>query len=224
MKATNIGHRQRLKDKLIRSDMSNLHDYEILELLLFYSIPRKDVKPIAKNLLSEFGSIGKILSTPSEKLSKTIGLGQTTIILFKVVREIINNVTKEQIMKRPIIKSWDKLIEYVRSNIGYKNTENLHTLYLNHKNILIADKVYDHGTVNTVSIYPREIVKFALFHDASSIILVHNHPSGVTEPSKADLALTKAAQEALNTINVTLLDHIIISSNSYFSFKRNNLL
>ena len=218
------GHRERLKEKLLRSKIGTLHDYEILELVLFNSIPRKDVKPIAKKLIQEFGNLGKIINTPPSKLTQIPGVGDSTIKLFRILQEVISSVTKEQILKRPIIKSWDKLIEYVRANIGYSNTENLHTLYLNHKNILIADKLHDHGTVSTVSIYPREIVKSALFHDASSVIIVHNHPSGITEPSKSDLTLTQAVQDALGTINVKLLDHIIISSNSYFSFKTHDLI
>jgi DNA repair protein RadC len=218
------GHRERQKEKLLRSKIGTLHDYEILELLLFNSIPRKDVKPVAKKLIQEFGSIGKIINTPPSKLIQTQNIGNSTIILFRILQEVISDVTKEQILKKPIIKSWDKLIEYIRANIGYSNTEKLHTLYLNHKNILITDKLHDHGTVNTVSIYPREIVKSALFHDASSVIIVHNHPSGVTEPSKSDLTLTKAVQEALGTINVKLLDHLIVSSNSYFSFKTHDLI
>lgn len=221
---TNTGHRERLKTKFIRAEGSTLHDYELLELLLFYSIPRKDTKPLAKILLKEYGSLGKVLHSSSQKLSKISGMGKSTTILFKLVREIMQHTTKEQVLSTPILKTSDKLIAYIRANIGYNSTEHLHTLYLNHKNMLIADKTHDHGTVNRISIYPREIVKSSVFYDASGVILVHNHPSGITTPSQADITLTQAVKEALSTITVKLLDHIIISSNSYFSFKMHGLV
>lgn len=218
------GHRQRVKGKILHSSLASLTDYEILEIALFNSIPRKDVKPLAKTLLKEFGNIGKIVNSSPHILKQIAGIGDSTIILFKTLQEIVHRVNKEQILKQPIINSWDKLLDYVRSKIGYSSTENLYTLYLNHKNILITDKLHDHGTVNTVSIYPREIVKAALFYEASSVVIVHNHPSGVTDPSRADRDLTVSVQEALRTVDIKLLDHVIISSSSYFSFKIHHLL
>lgn len=218
------GHRKRLKDKLVRSNLGNLHDCEILELILFNSIPRKDVKPLAKLLLKKFGNLGKVINASPVSLMQINGIGESTIVLFKIFQESIYRITKEQILKKPIINSWEKLLEYLRSSIGYSGTENLYTLYLNNKNILITDEIHCHGTVSSISIYPREIVKAALYYDASSVILVHNHPSGVTTPSQLDKELTRSTQEALKTINVKLLDHVIISSSSYFSFKTHNLL
>jgi DNA repair protein RadC len=219
-----LGHRSRAKSRLAKAKTGSLEDYELLEIALFYSIPRKDVKILAKTLLKEFGSLGNIINATPHKLQRFKGIGESSITLFRLFQEVIKRTTKEELSERPIIASFDKLINYIRSNIGYKTTESLHTIYLNSKHILIADEVQDYGTVNSVGVYPREIAKAALYHDASSIVLVHNHPSGITKPSQADITLTDKVLEALTPLNITLLDHIIISRSSYFSFKANKLL
>lgn len=218
------GHRLRLKNKFLKVGADGLHNYEILELLLFYSIPRKDVKPIAKLLLNQFGNIGNILNAPISKLSTIAGIGDNTIISFKLVREILSLTNKEQILKKPILDHWDKLIPYLRSNIGYKSTENFKVLYLNSKNILLGEEDYDSGTINRISIYPREILKAALQQGATSVILVHNHPSGITKPSQHDIDVTLAIKNALQTLDIVVIDHIIISVNNEFSFKTNELI
>lgn len=219
-----VGHRGRAKERLIKSKSSTLSDYELVELMLFHSIPRKDVKPLAKKLLNHFGNIGNIVNASTQQLEQIYGIGKSTIVLLKLFQSIIQEVTKEQILNRPVIGSWDKLITYLRANIGYKTTENLHTLFLNSKNILITEESHDYGTVNSIGVYPREIVKSALYYDASSVILVHNHPSGITKPSQSDIKLTELILNALTAVGITLIDHVIISSNSYFSFKANKLL
>lgn len=219
-----VGHRHRMKKRLMRSSLGSLDDYEIVELMLFNSIPRKDVKRIAKILLKKFGNIGKMSSAPANQLSEIHNIGDSTIALFRLIQEVVLRVNKEQIITKPIFKSWDKLINYVRSNIGYSATENFQILYLNNKNIPIAEELCEYGTINSVNIYPREVVKRALYHEASGIVIVHNHPSGITEPSTADKEITKSLQRALEVISVKVLDHIIISSNSYFSFRNNDLL
>lgn len=218
------GHRARAKEKLLKSKSNSLYDYEILELLLFNSIPRKDVKPLAKKLIQTFGSLGKTLYASPENLSLIPGISKSTIALFRLMQETLKRVTKEQLSENTLIGSWDQLIAYARTSIGYKATENLHILYLNAKNFLITDEIHDHGSTNSISIYPREVAKSALYHDASSVILIHNHPSGVTKPSKADISITNDIQKALISINVSVIDHVIISSNSYYSFKANGLL
>jgi len=219
-----VGHRERAKSRLMKAKSGSLESYELLELLLFYVIPRKDVKILAKTLIKEFGSFASVINAPSYQLQQFKGIGKSAIIIFKLLQEIIKHATKEELAEKPIVGSFDKLITYIRSNIGYKTTESLHTIYLNTKNILIADEVQDYGTVNSIGVYPRELVKAALYHDASSIILVHNHPSGITKPSQADILLTDNILKALTPLNIDLLDHIIISKNSYFSFKANKLL
>ncbi len=218
-----IGHRKRLKEKLIRSNIGSLADYEILEILLFYSIPRKDVKPLAKSLLKKYHNIGTIVTIPTNELKEN-GITESTITLFRLIKEINSSINKEQLLDKPIINSWKILIDYIRSNIGYDKTECLHIMYLNHKNILIADETEKHGTINSVSIYPREILKKIILYNASSIVVVHNHPSGITEPSQADITLTKQLEKALEPLKISLIDHIIISSNSYFSFKKHGII
>lgn len=218
------GHRARAKERLLKSKSNSLNDYEILELILFNSIPRKDVKPLAKDLIKRFGSLGKVLYASPENLSLIPEIGNATIALFKLMQQVLQRVTQEQLLKKPIVGSWDQLITYARTSIGYKTKENLHILYLNTKNMLITDEVHEHGSTNSISIYPREIAKSALYYDASSVILIHNHPSGVTKPSDSDLSITKDIQKALLSINVSVIDHVIISSTSYFSFKAHGLL
>lgn len=217
------GHRLRVKNKFLKTKPGILQDYEILELLLFYSIPRKDVKPLAKTLLKQFGNLGNLINCPTPKLAKITGTGQTTIILLKLIKEILFIINKEQIVKKPILNSWEKLISYLRANIGYSSTENMKVLYLNTKNILLGEELYDLGTINRICIYPREILKAALYFEANGVILVHNHPSGITTPSKQDINFTTAIKNTLQVLDITLIDHVIISANSEFSFKSNAL-
>ena len=218
------GHRARLKARLIQSNLGSVADYEILELIICLAIPRKDVKTLAKILINKFGSLGKVLNADPSLLTQISGVGPAVISTFRLFRETIASVTKEQITNGNILSSWDKMIEYVRSTMGYNATEQLRTLFLSNKNMLLADELQDYGTISSISIYPREIVKKAIYHSASAVILVHNHPSGSTKPSKADLELTEVTVRALGTIDVKLLDHIIIGSSSHYSFKGNHLI
>ncbi|NRA73250.1 MAG: DNA repair protein RadC [Rickettsiales bacterium] len=221
--STYKGHRLRAKNKFLKTKPGVLQDYEVLELLLFYSIPRKDVKALAKSLLKQFGNLGNLINCPTSKLTKMPGIGQTTITLIKLIKEILFITNKEQIIKKPILSSWEKLILYLRTNIGYSPTENMKVLYLNAKNILLGEELYDLGTVNRICIYPREILKAALYFEATGIILVHNHPSGITRPSKQDIDFTINIKDTLRVLDITLIDHVIISANSEFSFKSNSL-
>lgn len=218
------GHRARLKARLIQSNLGLVADYEILELILCLAIPRKDVKPLAKILINKFGSLGKVLNADPSLLAQVSGVGPSVISTFRLFREVIASVTKEQIVNDNIFSSWDKMIEYVRSTMGYNSTEQLRVLFLNNKNMLLADELQDYGTISSISIYPREIVKKAIYHSASAIILIHNHPSGSTKPSKSDLELTEVTVQALSAIDVKLLDHVIVSSANHYSFKANRLI
>jgi len=220
----NEGHRSRLKHKFLKSESGTLYDYEILELLLCYSIPRKDVKPLAKLLLHQFGNLGNLLSSPTSKLVQTPGIGESTIILLKSIKEVLLLANKEQISKKPIFSSWQKLIAYLRSNIGYDSTESMKALFLNSKNLLLGEQLFSHGTVNKISVYPREILKAALYHEATAVILVHNHPSGFAQPSQPDIDTTIAIKDILKTLEIELIDHVIISPNNEFSFKCNALI
>jgi DNA repair protein RadC len=218
------GHRARLKTRLIQSNLGSVADYEILELILCLAIPRKDMKSLAKMLINKFGSLGKALNADPSLLVQISGVGPSVISTFRLFREVIASVTKEQITNDNIFSSWDKMIEYVRSTMGYNSTEQLRVLFLNNKNMLLADELQDYGTISSISIYPREIVKKAIYHSASAIILIHNHPSGSTKPSKSDLELTEITVRALSAIDVKLLDHVIVSSSNHYSFKANRLI
>lgn len=218
------GRRVRLRERLLNSKLNFLFDYEILELFLYLSIPRKDVKPIAKELIQHFKSIGNIVNSEAEELSKISGLGISSISNFKLLKEIVYRINRESVSKRDLISSKDELVTYLRSSIGFKQKENIHVLYLNSKNQLIKDKIIDYGTANKVTIYPREVVKEALDSNSTAVIICHNHPSGDTKPSQADIKMTHNLQSALNAVEILLHDHVIISPSGYFSFKSERLI
>ena len=218
------GHRARLKNRLMQSSLGSMAEYETLELILCLAIPRKDVKDLAKTLLKKFKSLGAVLAAEPEILMQVPGIGPAVISTFRIFYETVAQVTKEQIVNSDIMSNMDKVVEYLRSTMGYCSTEQLRILYLNNKNRLMADELHDYGTINSVSIYPREIVKKTVYHCATSLILVHNHPSGNILPSEADIKLTKLTAQALNSINAKLMDHIIISSNSHYSFRAHSLI
>lgn len=218
------GHRQRLKERMLNSSLENFADYELLEFLLFSAIPRKDVKPLAKKLLENFGGLQSLINADRNKLLSVEGTNDNTFISFSIVRELMNRILKQQVINQNIISSWDALINYLKSAMGGLKLEQFRALFLNKKNILIADEVMATGTIDQTPVYPREIIKRALLHEAGAIILVHNHPSGSSKPSKADIELTGRIVEAANSVNITVHDHVIIAGNEYFSFKSNILL
>jgi DNA repair protein RadC len=218
-----LGHRSRLKERFMLSQ-NNIPDYEILEMVLFWGIPRKDVKDLAKKLLKEFGSISNIVHAAEDKLLSIHGVTNAVYANFRLLKEILLRCMQSNILKKNIITSWDALVEYLRITQGNIKTEQFRVLYLNTKNILIADELQEIGTVDQTAAYPREIFKRALFHEAVSIILVHNHPSGNPEPSNADILLTKEIESGCKSLHINLYDHVIVSTDDIFSFKSNFLL
>lgn len=219
-----VGHRQRIKDKLLDGLQIEFADYELLEMLLFFSIPRKDVKPLAKELLKRFGSLCALIQSDKSKLLSVEQVNENVCVTLYLIRELINRVLRQRIVNTPVISSWSALLEYLKYTMGDLKTEQLRVIFLNKKNILIAEEVLITGTIDQIPVYPREVVKRALFHEAGSIILVHNHPSGSSKPSKPDIALTEKIVQACNLINITVHDHVIITNNDYYSFKSNMLL
>ncbi|RYE06054.1 MAG: JAB domain-containing protein [Rickettsiaceae bacterium] len=219
-----IGHRQRLKEKLLKHSAKHLADYELVELLLFAAIPRKDVKPLAKNLLKHFGSLSNLINSDKDKLALLEGTNENVCVSLYLVQELISRILKEKIESKNSISSWAALLDYLKFSMGNLKVEQFRTLFLNKKNILIADEVMGIGTIDQAPVYPREIIKRALFHEAGAIILVHNHPSGSSKPSKADLELTNKIVETCKSVNVTVHDHVIIADGQYYSFKSNMLL
>jgi DNA repair protein RadC len=219
-----LGHRQRLRQRLIAAGSEALPDYELLEVLLFAGNPRGDTKPLAKDLLDRFGSFAEVLSADADDLLSVPGLGEAGVAALKSVREAALRLTQAELRDRPVIGSWDKLIDYCTAAIAYGKVEEFHLLFLDRKNMLIAHERQQRGTVDHTPVYPREVVKRALHLGASALILVHNHPSGDPTPSKADVAMTRDIIRAATPLGVAVHDHLIIGHGRHASLRDLGLL
>lgn len=219
-----LGHRERLRQRLLESPKGVLPDYEILEMLLFLSKPRGDTKPLAKELIKTFGSFGRVMNADPLALQKVKGMGEASIATLRILQECAERLLKEEAEEKPILQSWKALLDYCRTAMGHLATEEFRVLYLNKGNMLIEDEVQGNGTVDHTPVYPREVIKRALYLGASSLILVHNHPSGNPSPSKADIDLTQQIIMAAKTVGISVHDHLIISATRHFSFKSNGLM
>lgn len=217
------GHRQRLRERFLAAGPNALPDYELLELLLFFSIPRRDVKPLAKQLIERFGSLGGVLAATPELLGE-FGLDHHSVVHFKALRETAGRLAREEVAERPVIGSWQKLLDYCRTTMAHNKTEQFRLLFLDRKNGLIADEVQQEGTVDHTPVYPREVVKRALQLGASSLIMVHNHPSGDPTPSPADIEMTQEVAAAAQALGIALHDHVVIGRKGHTSFKSAGLL
>ena len=218
-----VGHRERLRQRLITAGADNLPDYELLEVILFASNPRADVKPLAKNLMERFGGLAEVLSADVESHTGA-GLGLAGIAALKSVREAALRLMRVALHEQPVVNSWDKLIDYCTAQITHGKVEELHILFLDRKNVLIKHEQHQRGTVDHTPVYPREVVKRALELQASAVILVHNHPSGDPTPSKADIAVTKDIVRAAQPLGVTVHDHLIIGRGRHTSLRDLGLL
>src|SRR5262249_50870382 len=197
--------------------------YELLEMLLFAANPQGDVKPMAKSLLAQFGGFGEVMSAEPDALSDA-GLGLAGIAALKSVREAALRLMRVELQQRPVLGSWDKLIDYCSAQIAHNKVEEFHILFLDRKNVLIKHERQQRGTVDHTPVYPREVVKRALDLGASALILVHNHPSGDPSPSKADIAVTKEIVKAAQPLGLTVHDHLIIGRGHHASLRDLNLL
>lgn len=218
------GHRERLREKLFDGAGKGLQDYELLELLLFSAIPRKDIKPLAKDLLAHYHNLRGVFYAEPSQLKEKFKLSDTVISLLKVSVVIVDRLARHQISEQTVIGSWQELLHYCTVTMGHEKVEQFRVLFLDQKNKLIADEVLSKGTVNQTSVYPREVMKRAIELSAMSLILVHNHPSGDTKPSRADIEMTKEIQNAGRVFGIKIFDHIIISSTSHASFQNLGLL
>lgn len=218
------GHRHRLRHRLMEGGANALPDYELLELVLFAALPRRDVKPLAKTLLERFGSFAEVISANPARLAEVDGVGDSAVAALKTVQAAALRLTREEVMEKPIIGSWEKLIAYCRASMALETNEQFRVLFLNHRNVLIADEVQQRGTVDHTPIYPREVVKRALELGASAVIMVHNHPSGDPTPSQADIMMTAEVREVGEKLGIALHDHVIIGRNGHNSFKTMGLL
>lgn len=222
------GHRQRLRDRFLKAARADtldaVQDYELLELLLFLAIPQRDVKPLAKQLIRHFGSLGAVFSADPDALMRVPGVKETTATAIKVVAAAAIHMIREEVMEQPVLSSWDRLLDYCHATMAHRDKEQFRILFLDRKNRLIADELQQKGTVDHTPVYPREVVKRALELGASALILVHNHPSGDPQPSKADIDMTKVIREAARPLGVLLHDHVIVSRGGYCSFKADGLI
>lgn len=217
-------HRARLRERFVSGGPTAVLDYELLELVLFRAIPRRDVKPLARELIDRFGNFNGVISAEPERLAEANGVGASVITEIKIVEAAAHRLAKARVMNRPIISSWDALLEYCQATMAHSEIEMFRVLYLDRKNILIADEVPGLGTVDKVPVYPRKILKRALEINASALILVHNHPSGDPTPSPEDIAMTAQIQKAAEALEVTLHDHLIIGKSREISFRSEGLL
>lgn len=218
------GHRQRLRQRFLNTGGTGMPDYELIEMILFAAIPRGDVKPLAKRLLKRFGSFADAIAAPIEALKEIEGMGEASIASLKVVESAAQRLGQESVLNMPVLSSWDRLIEYCRMCIGRADREHFRILFLNRKNVLIADEEQQRGTIDHTPVYPREVVKRALQLGASAIIMLHNHPSGDAEPSKGDIEMTREIRETGERLGIQLHDHVIITRSSHRSFKTMGLL
>jgi DNA repair protein RadC len=219
-----LAHRQRLRERFLKAGPAGLADYELLELLLFAAIPRRDVKPLAKALMQEFGGLAQVLSAPAEALTAVTGVGEVAAVILKSVQAAAIHLARAQVLDRPVISSWQAVIEYCRAAMAYEPVEQFRVLFLDRKNRLVADEAQQRGTVDHTPVYPREVVKRALELAASAVILVHNHPSGDPTPSQADIAMTKEVAKAAEALGVALHDHLIVSRSAHASFRALGLI
>lgn len=217
-------HRQRLRDRFMSGGAGAMPDYELLELLLFRSIPRRDVKPLARALLDQFGDFNRVLAAPPERLVKVDGIGPSVIADLKIVEAAAHRMARAKVLKRHVISSWDAVLDYCHTTMAHRDTEQFRVLFLDTKNTLIADEDQARGTVDHVPVYPREVAKRALELNASALILVHNHPSGDPSPSEADIRMTERINEACAALGITLHDHLIVGKSREMSFRAEGLL
>jgi DNA repair protein RadC len=213
-----FGHRERLRQRLIDAGAENLPDYELLEVILFVSNPRGDVKPLAKEVLDHFGGFAAVMSASPDALAEA-GLGLAGIAAIKSVREAALRLMRTELEEQPVVNSWDKLIDYCNAQVAHNKIEEFHVLFLDRKNVLIKHERQQRGTIDHTPVYPREVVKRALELGASALILVHNHPSGDPTPSKADIAVTQDIKKAAAPLGVVLHDHVIIARNHHVSLR-----
>jgi DNA repair protein RadC len=214
-----LGHRDRLRTRFLDAGPDALADYELLELLLFHAQPRKDVKPVAKDLLARFGSFAEVISAPAGRLADVPGIKDSAITEFKVVQAAAQRLARAELRKRQVLSSWSAVIDYCRAAMAYAEKEQFRILFLDKRNQLIADELQQTGTVDHTPVYPREVVKRALELSATAIILVHNHPSGDPTPSQADIQMTRSIAEIARPLGIALHDHIIVGKDGHASLK-----
>jgi DNA repair protein RadC len=220
-----LGHRERVRERFLRSGGASFSDYELMEALLHVVIPRRDTKQLAKSLISRFGSFSGVLSAAPERLKEFSGLGDITIANLKVIQAAAQRFAHDRIERdQPVFGSWSALLEYCRAQMAFEEREHFRILFLDKKNRLIADEVQQTGTVDHTPVYPREVIRRALELSASALILVHNHPSGDPSPSSADVQMTRQISDIARPLGITVHDHVIIGKSGHASLKELKLI
>jgi DNA repair protein RadC len=219
-----LGHRERLRERFLDGGATAMPDYELMELVLFAAIPRRDVKPLAKALIARFGSFAEAIAAPRARLLEIKGIKENAVAQLKIIEAAALRLSRSQLLNRPALSSWPALIDYCTAAMARNPHEEFRVLFLDRKNALIADEVQSRGTVDHAPVYPREIVKRALETGASALILVHNHPSGDPTPSRADIEMTREVAAASKALRIHLHDHLVIGRGGHASFKALGLL
>jgi DNA repair protein RadC len=219
-----IGHRSRLRKRLLDGGGAALQDYELIEYLLMLPLPRRDTKPIAKALLREFGGIGALMSADPDALMRVDGVGETVAAAIKVVQATAVRLLKSEVESQPVLGSWQAMLDYLRADMAHIGIERVRVLYLNTKNVLIRDEVISEGSIDQAAVYVREVIRRAMELEASALILVHNHPAGDPAPSRADINLTRDIADAGKRLNISVHDHVIIASSGHSSMRALGLI
>jgi DNA repair protein RadC len=218
------GHRARMRARLLQAGPDSVADHELLEMVLFLALPRRDTKPIARALLTRFGSFANAVSAPLPDLRGIEGLGDAGLAALKTIQAAALRLVRSEVLNLPVLNNWDRLMEYLQAAIGRERVEQFRILFLDNRNRLLADEAQARGTVNHTPVYPREVVKRALELHATALILVHNHPSGDPSPSREDVEMTRLIGQAASALSVTLHDHVIVGNGRWFSFRREGML
>jgi DNA repair protein RadC len=218
------GHRSRMRERLLRAGPEALADHEMIEMLLFLALPRRDTKPIARALLARFGSFANAIAAPLTELRGIEGLGEAAIAALKLTQAAAIRLSRAEIMDRPVVSNWDTLMAYLTAVVARERVEQFRVLFLDTRNRLLADEAQAKGTVNHTPVYAREVIKRALELHATALILVHNHPSGDPSPSAADRSTTEDIRHAADAIGIVLHDHVIVGNGDWFSFRQSGLL
>jgi DNA repair protein RadC len=214
-----LGHRERLRERFLEAGPEAVSEYELLELVLFRAIPRRDVKPLAKALIAKFGSFGEVVSAPRPRLREIEGLGEAAITEIKIVQAAAGRLARGQAKKRTVLSSWSAVLDYCRTTMAFGDKEQFRIIFLDKRNQIIADEVQQTGTVDHTPVYPREVVKRGLELSATALILVHNHPSGDPTPSRADIQMTQQIVEIAKPLGISVHDHIIVGKEGHASLK-----
>lgn len=219
-----VGHRERLRRRLLEGGPDALLDHELIEYLLALAIPRRDTKPLAKRLLAEFGGIGGLLTADGEALMRVGGMGETSASALKIVQAAALRLIRSEVMQRPVLSSWQALLDYLRADMAHMTVERVRVLHLNSRNMLIRDENMGDGSIDQAAIYVREVIRRAIDLGSASLILVHNHPSGDPAPSQQDIRVTRDIADAGRKLGITIHDHIIIGRDSHSSMRAMGLI